>query len=278
MIDTDQELQKYGLTKSEYESCLADITGKMNGQNDMDWAEIVEKYHLGIHADTLRKASQTIFGGAFISEYLTERHATRDVTNGYLAELQYAKEELKKERQKLSDERVDYQKSLREEARKESFIELIERTMTKVVEPLDYHPSPKIESDDDMVVCLSDLHTGIEVENWWNSYSIAILRQRLCNYIDRIKEVQQTHRCKRCELVLGGDNVSGLIHPNLRLQNNENVIEQIKHAITFIGDFVGALQDDFEEIRIHSVNGNHSRLSPNKAEHITGEELDALQD
>jgi hypothetical protein len=76
--------------------------------------------------------------------------------------------------------------------------------------------------------------------------------------------------------VLGGDAISGIIHPNLRLQNNENVIEQIKIAITYIGDFVLALKDEFEEIRIHSVSGNHSRISPNKEDHLRGEELEAM--
>lgn len=277
MSDIDKELQEYGLTREQYELCLKDIKDKINGINDMDWAEIVAKYKIDCHSDTLRKASQTIFGGKFVADYFTEKETLNNATGeGYLALLRLEKEEVKKERQKLSDERIDYQRSLREQARRESFLELIERGFAAQIVPLDYKESPIINNDEDMVVCLSDLHAGIEVQNWWNTYNIDILRNRLNKYIDEIKNIQATHLCQQCELVLGGDAISGLIHPNLRLQNNENVIEQIKIVITYIGEFIAALQNVFSEIRVHSVSGNHSRLSPDKAEHINGEELDAL--
>jgi len=276
LIDIDQELQKYGLNREKYELCLKDIKDKINGSNDMDWAEIVAKYEIDCHSDTLRKASQTIFGGKFVADYFAEKNAVDTASEGYLAQLRLEKEEVKKERQKLSDERTDYQRSLREQARRESFLEVIERGLAAQITPLDYKETPVINNDEDMIVCLSDLHAGIEVKNWWNTYDINILRSRLCKYIDEIKAIQAIHQCHRCELVLGGDAISGLIHPNLRLQNNENVIEQIKTAITYIGEFIAALQDSFSEIRVHSVSGNHSRLSPDKAEHLNGEELDAL--
>ena len=276
MIDIDQELKKYGLDREKYELCLKDIKDKINGSNDMDWAEIVAKYNIDCHSDTLRKASQTIFGGQFVADYFREKNAVDTASEGYIAQLRLEKEEVRKERQKLSDERTDYQRSLREQARRESFLEVIERGLAAQIEPLDYKETPVISNDEDMIVCLSDLHAGIEVQNWWNTYNVDVLRGRLCKYIDEVKAIQAVHKCQRCELVLGGDNISGLIHPNLRLQNNENVIEQIKTVITFIGDFVTALQSEFAEIRVHSVSGNHSRLSPNKAEHLNGEEIDAM--
>lgn len=198
------------------------------------------------------------------------------LTNEQMLEYEEQKREIQKEKIKLRDERIDYQKSIREEARKESFIELIEREMQKSVEPFEYKPSPIINSNEDMIVCLSDLHAGIEVQNWWNTFNTNILRERLHKYLDEIIDIQKLHQCKICNIVLGGDNVSGLIHPNLRLQNNENVVEQIKIASTYIGEFIFALQEYFEKINVYSVSGNHSRLSPNKEDHLKGEELDAL--
>ena len=127
-----------------------------------------------------------------------------------------------------------------------------------------------------MVICLSDLHAGIEVNNRWNTYNIGILKQRLHKYLDEIYEIQHLHQCKMCNVVLGGDNISGIIHTNLRLQNNENIIEQLKIAITYISEFIYTLQDWFEEINVYSVSGNHSRLSANKDDHLKGEELDEM--
>lgn len=186
------------------------------------------------------------------------------------------KRELEKAKIKLRDERIDYQKSLREDARRESFIELIERAFAVNVKPFEYQPSPVIDSNEDMVVCLSDLHAGIEVNNWLNKYDTGILAQRLCKYLDEIKSIQELHKCKVCHVVLGGDMISGIIHNQLRLQNNENVIEQVKVAVTYIGDFIANLCDWFEHISVYSVSGNHSRISPNKDDHLKGEELDSI--
>jgi hypothetical protein len=196
--------------------------------------------------------------------------------NEHLDDLDVKMRELEKVKIKIRDERTDYQRSLREEARRESFVELVERSMAKHVEPFDYKMSPIIDSDEDMIVCLSDMHAGIEVSNWWNVYNTDILRKRLHKYLDEIHDAQMLHKCKMCYLVLGGDAISGLIHTNLRLQNNENVIEQLKIAVTYIGEFVHTLQDWFEEINVYSVSGNHSRINPNKEEHLRGEELEEM--
>lgn len=198
------------------------------------------------------------------------------LSESQLDEIEVQKRELEKAKIKLRDERIDYQKSLREDARRESFIELVERVFTANVYPFEYKPSPIIDSDEDMVVCLSDLHAGIEVQNWWNTYDTKILRTRLHKYLDDICDIQRLHQCKVCNVVLGGDNISGIIHQNLRLQNNENVIEQLKIAVEYIGEFIFTLQDWFEDINIYSVSGNHSRISANKDEHLKGEELDDM--
>ena len=163
MIDIDQELKKYGLNREQYESCLKDIKDKINGSNDMDWAEIVAKYNIDCHSDTLRKASQTIFGGQFVADYFREKNAVDTASEGYIAQLRLEKEEVRKERQKLSDERTDYQRSLREQARRESFLEVIERGLAAQIEPLDYKETPVISNDEDMIVCLSDLSDSVEL-------------------------------------------------------------------------------------------------------------------
>jgi predicted phosphodiesterase len=199
-------------------------------------------------------------------------------TNEEMMTIQEHKRELEKAKIKLRDERIDYQRSLREDARRESFLELIERSMAKNIAPFEYKPSiiSYRKNLDDMVVCLSDLHAGIEVRNWWNTYDTKILKKRLHCYLDEIINIQDVHQCRVCHLVLGGDNISGLIHANLRLQNNENVVEQLKIAVTYIGEFIDTLQPYFDKIEVHSVAGNHSRLNPNKDNHLKGEELDDM--
>ena len=213
----------------------------------------------------------TAYEGIFSKERFTDEEITTIIEQ---------KRELEKAKIKLRDERLDYQKTVREEARKESMVDLVRRVFIETVIPFDYTTSHTIDEgcDDEIVICLSDLHAGIVCDNYWNQFNINILRERLHKYLDEIREIQRTHLCRKCYVVLGGDNVSGLIHSNLRLQNNENVIQQLKIASEYIGNFVNELvkMNMFEIIEVRSVAGNHSRMSQNKEDHLKGEELDEL--
>lgn len=254
---------------------------KANGLlGDTTWVEVAEFFNKEFREDETQYYDSSAYRKRYknFSDAYDELFSQENFSNEEMMTIAEHKRELEKAKIKLRDERIDYQKSLREDARRESFIELIERTMAKNVEPFDYKPSMISYSTDtdDMVVCLSDLHAGIEVQNWWNTYDTRILRQRLHNYLNEVINIQSVHQCRVCHLVLGGDNISGLIHANLRLQNNENVVEQLKIAVTYIGEFIDALQPYFDEIKVHSVSGNHSRLNPNKDDHLKGEELDDM--
>lgn len=248
------------------------------GLIEATWEELAPRLNDELDIDEMEARGESAFRKKYramqqaYDEVFSKQKFTETQFNEYAEQIR----ELEKAKIKLRDERIDYQRSLREDARRESFVELVERAMAKNVVPFEYKPSPVIDSDEDMIVCLSDIHAGIEVSNWWNTYDTNILKKRLHTYLDEIRSAQQLHRCKMCYLVLGGDQISGLIHQNLRLQNNENVIEQLKLVITYIGEFIYTLQDWFECVNVYSVVGNHSRINPNKEEHLKGEELEEM--
>lgn len=77
-------------------------------------------------------------------------------------------------------------------------------------------------------------------------------------------------------LVLGGDLVNGEIHLNNRLENNENVVDQVISAGEAVSWFVAELSRMFEHVYIYSVPGNHSRVFPAKEDNQHGEYLDKL--
>ena len=261
------------------DECLFRIgEAKRDGLLDLTWTEISDFFNKEFRKDETEYRTESSYRKKFKNYIDTKDMSSKQnmVDNNTVNKIETKLRELEKAKIQLRDERIDYQKSLREDARKGSFIELVERTMAKNIESFSYKPSPIIDSNEDMVVCLSDLHAGIEIQNWWNTYDTNILKKRLHQYLNEIYNIQQLHQCKICYLVLGGDQISGLIHPNLRLQNNENVIEQLKIVITYIGEFIYTLQDWFDTIKVYSVVGNHSRLNPNKEENLKGEELEEM--
>lgn len=252
---------------------------KDSGLLDMDWEEIAtvinkecredeEDYRTGCAYRKPYQSAKRFYDAGVFKNINDEAH---------IEALKIEQRELKKERQKLSDERHEYSRLLREQARRESFIDLIKRVMSETVEELDYTPAKfKVDSDDDMIICLSDLHAGMDVNSSFNKFNTSILKNRLNQYLGEIHSIQENNPCKDCHLVLGGDLISGWIHCQLRIENNENVIEQVKIVSVLLGDFVKELLNIFEHIHIYSVAGNHSRLSPEKENQLKGEELDAL--
>ena len=68
-----------------------------------------------------------------------------------------------------------------------------------------------------------------------------------------------------------GEVVSGIIHNNLRLQNNMDMMESFKLISELISSMIAVLSDYFDEVHIYVTEGNHSRISPNKEDSLKGE-------
>ena len=103
IYDFDKELEKYGLTPTTYEQVLEEISNKMSGVSDIDWKELVDKYNIKCHYDSVRKASQTIFGNYFVREYLkskniTEKSFTLDDAKEVLGEQYIVKQQIHNDR------------------------------------------------------------------------------------------------------------------------------------------------------------------------------------
>lgn len=74
----DEKLLELGLTKEQYEECMSLIIDKKNGNVDIDWQEIIDKYDIKLSVDYLRKANASIFGGAFAAEYFKNINKDND--------------------------------------------------------------------------------------------------------------------------------------------------------------------------------------------------------
>ena len=205
IYDFEKELSKYGLTCESYEALLKDCSDKVQKITDVEWAELISKYNLGVHYDTLRKSSQFITGGAFVSEYYkwkTFKNKNID-EDEYFKKIRLEKQEIQKEKRKLFDERLDINKRLREESRLETTIEKIEDMLTNIGTERYISYSPiAAKSDNDMIVCLSDLHIGASFYNFDGCYDSDIAKDRLNKYLAEIISIQETHKAENCVVML----------------------------------------------------------------------------
>ena len=184
--------------------------------------------------------------------------------------------EEKKERQKLSDARVEYNRVIRQEARKESYLDMVKRVISEDTPPINIPVHYTLyNSNVDLLCHLTDIHTGIEIDNWKNKFDEEVLKQRIEKYTSDILDIRGFHQAENIYLVVG-EIVSGLIHNNLRLQNNMDLLEQFKYISELISGMLVRLASNFHNIYVYVTPGNHSRITPKKEDAIDGENLDLL--
>ena len=187
------------------------------------------------------------------------------------------KRELEEAKIQFRDERSAWNKQNYLGARVEQKLDYLEQ-MLKDIGKIQFHSyySPIItNSDNDLLVILSDLHIGQTFKSAFGEYNSDIAKDRLSQYLDSIIEIQRRHNSQNAYLSIQGDLLSGSIHKSLAVTNRENVIEQIKLAVEYITSFVTELAMHFENVYITNTSGNHSRIDK-KEDALHDERLDDL--
>lgn len=184
------------------------------------------------------------------------------------------------EKQKVRDWYNAYRRDIREEARIENLVDEIKLTVDK----LNNLPVIKYESKDDVildkeaVLLLSDLHIGVDCNNYYNRYNQTIAKERLEKLLKETIDYCRSNHVKKLNILNLGDMIAGLIHTNARIEQQMDVAEQVMIAAEYISQFLNELQKGVSEITYRSVYDNHSRLVANKNEHIEKEQLSRIID
>lgn len=256
---------------------------KDSGQLDMSWDELATVVNKEFRGDD---ESQYRTEAAYRKPY---QQAKRYYESGvfskfdeekYIKELQLQKQELEKEKVKTRDEKNELRRIIREEARKESYKEQVLRAISEYdCNPLDYDKNKQftgiLKTDNDLIISCTDIHAGIEIDNYFNIFNENILKERFNHYLDKIFEVQLKHGSENAYLILS-ELVSGIIHNELRIENNQNLIEQFLTVTNYISEFLAELSYKFNSVNVYVCPGNHSRISPKKEDSLKGENIDHL--
>lgn len=190
------------------------------------------------------------------------------------------RQELEKLRVKIRDERNELNRTIREEARKESYKEQVLRSISEYnCKPLDYDGSKKfngiLKTDNDLIISFYDVHAGIDVDSFYNKFNEDVLKDRMNQYLDKIFEIQLRHGSENAYVVLS-ELVSGVIHLGLRIENNQSLIEQFLSVTNYLSQFLAELSYRFNKVYVYVAPGNHSRIQAKKDENMRNENMDIL--
>lgn len=256
---------------------------KDSGNLDLSWYEIADIINKEFRKDESEYRTEAAYrkpyqqAKRYYESGVFRKYKDED---SYFKELQLQKQELEKEKVKTRDERNELRRIIREEARKESYRDQIIRSISEYSEKsLDYDKYRQTacvkNSDNDLIISCTDIHTGIEIDNYFNKFNEKILQNRLNEYLDKILEVQKRHNSENAFVILS-ELVSGIIHNELRIENNQNIIEQFLCVTNYLSQFLAELSYHFETVHVYMCPGNHSRISPKKEDSLKGENIDHL--
>lgn len=263
------ELEKYNLTEDWYEKLLNDCYHKVNKDSDLDWSEITSKYGLTLAPDTLRKASSTILGGAFVKQYMEEKYNFA----------QNQQDELFKKKKQIQDQHREYRKMLSTDARSEHLHEeiiQIAREMNHSAPLLSFHEDITTNYAREALLCLSDWHYGMVTENIWNTYNTKICKERLQLLAGRVITYLHLNRISKLHIVMLGDFCHGAIHTSARVKSEEDVCDQLMKVAELLAEFISVVSDHVKDIHLHSCYGNHMRTVQEKKDSVHSDNMEKV--
>lgn len=198
----------------------------------------------------------------------------------YLEKLAEEKENIIKERMRLSDQRREYNSCLRKDARKENLFDVIHAEAQKLNEKLPLISVKKDEKFDDChkeaVLVLADWHYGMVYDGLWNKFNVEVCHDRAMELVFRCARYLNDKKICKLHVVLLGDMAHGAIHTGCRVASEENTVEQLIHVSELISEVVDQLSSFVSRTYVYSTYGNHLRTIQNKNDSVHDDNMERI--
>lgn len=248
------------------------LVSKANKRCKLSWTTVRDLLCLDCSVDHLRHRA---YGMAAADAYNNNRDKEAQEagrTNASLSEFEEQKAAIKREKMRLSDQKRELNKLLREWARAEHIQDTIKDAVyaAQSVIPTITPKNSATKNATEAALLLSDWHIGMTTSNMNNIFNESVAADRVSELTAKTIEYIRNHNVTKLHVYLLGDLVNGLIHVTTRINNEENVIKQTMYAAELI---VNMLTEILHEVPVHiyCARGNHDRVSANKKESLAGE-------
>lgn len=193
-----------------------------------------------------------------------------------IREMEDMKIEIYKEKVKLRDQRRELNKLHTKQARFENLVEVIKERLEEIGTLPREKYYKQLDKEKGATLMVSDLHYGIKVDNQFNYYDTEVAEDRLKQLTNKTIQYCKKHDISHLNIELLGDMVSGTIHTGVRVQQEEDIIQQIIDCAELLSNMVNDLAEHIENVTVYSVYGNHGRTEPNKHDAINRENYERL--
>lgn len=185
--------------------------------------------------------------------------------------------DLKKERVKVSDERVQVNAYIRRLSREDTIKEIAEKAAKIVADKkyLSETAKPTPTGSNEAILQISDWHYGLVVDNWCNKYDPGIAIERIHTLRSSVIAYIQREGISTLHIVNLSDLIAGRIHLQIRLESRMDVISQVIEVSEILAEFIHGISK-YCNIRYYDCCDNHSRIEPNKKDSLQLETLSRI--
>lgn len=198
-------------------------------------------------------------------DFIVTSHVEDDST---LEKITIKKLELQKERNKLSAEKNELNKWIREQARTENLhdkvLDAIER-----LEPITF-PSPTFlytNVEKRGLVDIADAHFGAQckIEGMYGEtlaeYNVEIFKERMSKLLEHTVQIIEKEKLSHVTVLNLSDSIDGLLHMNQLQLQQLGVTDQVMQFAEYMSQWLNELSK-YAEIDYRSVLGNHCESRP----------------
>lgn len=253
------------------------ICGKLVDKTlaDIDFAELSEvAYGQQYSSDVARR----MFYGSKRTLDIVEQEQLKQADSATVQALEEKRVEVQKERQRLFDQRREYNKGIASDARFEHLCDVIKGAADKF-QPMECMIDQSkllntYTSDGEAVLIFSDWHMGMVTNNVFNTYNTEICSRRVNQVVEEASKRILLHACKKLHIVVLGDLIHGNCHVSARVASEEVAVEQLMHATELLAQAISTLNKCVEETYVYVTYGNHARAVANKNDSIYRDNLE----
>jgi hypothetical protein len=274
LLDKYKRLDGETLEDYEYRLCSTnEATGELETWQDV--ADIFNEVWDTNYTDSkVRKDYQNF--KRLLPSYLKTHQDQSAIIDG----LESEKLVIRKERQRLFDQRREFNTL----ARKASRVDNLEDRLTDAAKELNLHYPLSLNTkkiidncdDDEGLLVLSDWHYGMTTDNIWNKYNVEICKQRINTLYSEVVHKIQRHCPARINILLLGDLFDGALRASSRVADEELTCDQLMHVAEIVANFIDGLSAYVPNIVVYSNYGNHCRTTQKKEDSIHADNMEKI--
>lgn len=250
---------------------MQDCLDKENGLNDLEYQDIIDKYGIKMHYDSLRKSQQTPFGTAKATQYLLSKNSNSktqlDKVKDIIGEQFLLKRQLQQEKSSINKVKNDFVRAI---SVAEDVIAAFKKEDIKIEQ---YEYQPIITSDNKtLVIFIGDWHIGYKIINCkGNYYNWEIANERINKLLDECNKLINLYSIDTVKVFNVGDQLEGTYMRQTQNQYCEFLQgEQIEKCIKLTYRFLTALSEKCNVV-YDGLAGNHDRVNGDKTANYDGD-------